>query len=74
MNAELVHDEDWLQRAWLAANPGVTPTPWDGPHGPTLYALPARTAEPVDLAQYRRRSSPCLERRHLRLVQSDKDA
>lgn len=62
MTAELVHDEDWLRRAWMAANPGVTPTPWDAPlPHPRLRLVPAPAEAPVDLAAYRQQRHPTPE-------------
>lgn len=68
MNAEVVHDDHELRRLWHAANPGVTPTPWDGPPArPALYLMPTPLeqlplalppAEPINLAEYRRQRRP----------------
>lgn len=62
MSAEFVHDDYELQRLWHAANPGVTPTPWDTPVArPLIYVVlpqPDDPPEPIDLAAYRRRRRP----------------
>lgn len=63
MSAELVHDDYELRRLWHAANPGVTPTPWDTPPlAPRrLTLVPPPAPEPLDLAAYRRQRRPGLD-------------
>lgn len=38
--------QPWLEAAWHAANPGVTPTPWDAPR-PRLTRVP--DADPAEV-------------------------